>query len=77
MGIPENSNKQATNEFNQVVKGTSLTQDAFKRLKKNKMAMAGMWVIMFYVIISISAPILPIYSYRNQVIEHQYLKPSF
>lgn len=68
---------QAVNEFNQVVKGTSLTQDAFKRLKKNKMAMAGMWVIAFYVIVSIIAPILPIYSFKDQVLEHQYLPPSF
>lgn len=77
MGNPENTNKQAINEFNQVVKGTSLTQDAFKRLKKNKMAMAGMWLITIYIIVSVAAPILPIYSYRNQIIEHQYLKPSF
>lgn len=77
MGSPENNNKQTINEFNQVVKGTSLTQDAFKRLKKNKMAMAGMYIIAFYIVMSIAAPILPIYSYRNQIIEHQYLPPSF
>ncbi|QEN06194.1 ABC transporter permease [Thiospirochaeta perfilievii] len=77
MGNPENSITKNVNEFNQVVKGTSLTQDAIKRLKKNKMAVTGLWVIVAYIIVSISAPILPIYSYRKQIIEHQYLPPSF
>lgn len=76
MANKENKN-QAVNEFNQVVKGTSLTQDAIKRLKKNKMAMAGMWIIAAYILVSILAPILPIYSYKDQVLEHQYLPPSF
>lgn len=77
MGIPKKNTNQAVNEFNQVVKGNSLTQDAFRRLKKNKMAMAGMWIIAVYIVISIAAPILPIYSYKKQVLEHQYLPPSF
>ncbi|MGL1891912.1 MAG: ABC transporter permease [Spirochaetaceae bacterium] len=59
------------------MKGSSLSQDAFKRLKKNKMAMIGMWIIAFYIVISAAAPILPIYSYKKQILEHQYLPPSF
>ena len=57
-------------------KGVSLWQDAWKRLKKNKMAMVGMVVVAIYAVISLSAPILPIHSYRYQVLEHQYLPPS-
>ena len=68
---------QATNEFNQVVKGVSLTRDAWRRLKKNKMAMAGLVIVIFYTLMAVSAPILPIYSYREQVIEHQDFPPSF
>ncbi len=65
------------NELNQHVKGVSLWQDAWKRLKKNKMAMFGLYMIIFYAAVSLLAPILPIYSYKQQVLEHQYLPPSF
>lgn len=57
-------------------KGVSLWQDAWRRLKKNKMAMIGLIVVGFYAVISLSAPLLPIHSYRYQVLEHQYLPPS-
>ncbi len=67
----------ANNEFNQHVKGVSLWQDAWRRLRKNKMAMFGLYMIIFYAVISLSAPLLPIYSYKQQVLEHQYLPPSF
>ncbi len=65
------------NELNQHVKGVSLWQDALKRLKKNRMAMFGLYIIIFYALISLMAPILPIYSYKQQVLNHQYLPPSF
>ncbi|MCD6396367.1 MAG: ABC transporter permease [Spirochaetaceae bacterium] len=64
------------NEFNQPVKGVSLWQDAWRRLKKNHMAMFGLIMIIFYAVISLSAPILPIHSYKQQVLEHQFLPPS-
>lgn len=57
-------------------KGVSLWQDAWRRLKKNKMAMAGLVLVIIYAVISLSAPILPIHSYKYQVLEHQYLPPS-
>ncbi len=63
-------------ELNQPIKGVSLWKDAWRRLKKNKMAMFGLVVVVVYAILSITAPILPIYSYKYQVIEHQYLPPS-
>lgn len=56
--------------------GVSLWQDAWRRLKKNKMAMLGMVLIVLYAIISLSAPILPIHSYKYQILEHQFLPPS-
>ncbi|MEE8440232.1 MAG: ABC transporter permease [Spirochaetia bacterium] len=57
-------------------KGVSLGQDAWRRLKKNKMAMLGMVVVGLYALISLSAPILPIHSYKYQVLEHQFMGPS-
>lgn len=64
------------NEFDQPIKGVSLMQDAWRRLKKNHMAMFGLVMIIFYTVISLSAPLLPIHSYKQQVLEHQFLKPS-
>lgn len=67
---------EATNEFSQPVKGVSLSKDAWRRMKKNKMAMFGLVVIIIYAIISLAAPILPIHSYRTQVLQHVHLPPS-
>lgn len=65
------------NEFNQNVKPVSLWDDAWKRLKKNKMAIIGLYVVAFYIIIAIFAPMLPIYPYEEQILAHTYLPPSF
>ncbi|MDR3249358.1 MAG: ABC transporter permease, partial [Treponema sp.] len=67
----------ALNEFNQSVKPVSLTQDAWKRLKKNKMAIAGLVIVLFYFAISIFAPILPFYPFERQEMAHINLPPSF
>ncbi len=64
------------NEFEQEVEGVSLTKDAWRRLKKNKMAMFGLVAVIIYAFISLAAPILPIYSYRVQVPAHRDLPPS-
>ena len=67
----------AVNEFNQSVKPVSLYKGAWKRLRKNKMALAGMGIVLFYFIISIMAPVLPFYPYNRQEIKHINLPPSF
>jgi oligopeptide transport system permease protein len=67
----------ALNEFNQSVKPVSLTQDAWKRLRKNKMAVFGLTVVLVYFAVSIFAPLLPFYPYERQEVQHIYLPPSF
>lgn len=64
------------NELNQPIKGVSLWLDAWRRLKKNRMAIAGLVVVIAYALVAAAAQILPIYSYKKQVLEHQYLPPS-
>ena len=64
------------NEFNQSMKPISLWDDAWRRLKKNKMALMGLFIVGFYAAISLLAPLLPIYSYSEQTIIHQNLPPS-
>jgi oligopeptide transport system permease protein len=66
-----------TNEFNQTMKPVSLWADAWRRLRKNKMAFAGLIIIGVFGLLSFTAPILPIHSYQEQVTEHQNLRPSF
>ena len=67
---------EVRNEFDQPVKGVSLYQDAFRRLKKNRMAMAGLVVVIFYALVAILAPVLPIHSYQKIILDHQHLPPS-
>jgi oligopeptide transport system permease protein len=69
-------NDKAVNEFNQQMKPVSLWADAWKRLRKNKMALISLWVVGFYAIIAIAAPILPFYDYREQSMNHINLPPS-
>ncbi|MFW6251165.1 MAG: ABC transporter permease, partial [Alkalispirochaetaceae bacterium] len=64
------------NEFEQEVEGVSLTKDAWRRLKKNKMAMFGLVAVIIYAAVSVAAPLLPIHSYRVQVPAHRDLPPS-
>jgi len=71
------SNKISGETLEAPVAGTSLTADAWKRLKKNKMAMAGLILCSLYVVVALAAPILPIAPYDQQIVEHQNLPPSF
>ena len=66
-----------TNEFDQTMKPVSLWDDAWRRLRRNRMAFAGLVIIAFYFAACLSAPILPIYPYEEQVVSHQNLPPSF
>jgi oligopeptide transport system permease protein len=74
---PTTTDNTPVNEFDQPVEGVSLTRDAWRRLKKNHMAMFGLVVVIVYAVLSITAPILPIHSFRHQVSEHRDLPPSF
>jgi oligopeptide transport system permease protein len=66
-----------TNEFDQTMKPVSLWADAWRRLKKNRMAFASLIIITLYFAVSLASPLLPIYPYDQQVVAHQNLPPSF
>jgi oligopeptide transport system permease protein len=59
-----------------IEKGRSLTQDAFVRLRKNKMAMIGLVVLLFFVIIALIAPLIAPYTYDGQDLELGATPPS-
>lgn len=65
------------NEFDQVIVGNSLGKDAWKRLKKNKMAVIGMVVVIVYSLLAAFAMFLPIYPYDQIILDHQHLRPTF
>ncbi len=67
---------KAVNEFNQQMKPISLWADAWKRLRRNKMALISLWVVAFYTVIALAAPILPLHDYRNQNLNFTNLPPS-
>jgi len=79
--MSEKKEKQAVNEFNQVMKPVSLWADAWKRLRKNKMALISLYIVSFYIIVTLFAPLLTkagiIYDYREQTISNASLPPSF
>ncbi len=73
----KSTSQEATNEFNQVIAGNSLTKDAWRRLKKNKMAVISVVIVSIYILLAALAPILPIYPYDEIILDHQHLQPSF
>jgi oligopeptide transport system permease protein len=78
LNIQEKKNNLPVNEFNQPVKGVSLNKDAWRRLKKNKMALTGLFIVLFYILVAILAliPGFPLYSYKKVILDHQNLPPS-
>ena len=59
-----------------IEKGTSLTQDAFIRLRKNKMAMIGLCVLLFFIAIALLTPWIAPYTYEGQNLELGAVAPS-
>lgn len=68
MAVQEN-----TNEMEQ---GTSLWSDAWVRLKKNKLAVTGLWVVSGLALLSLFAPLLSPYGYETQNLENVLSPPS-
>lgn len=54
----------------------SFWQDAWRRLKMNKVAMISMWAIIFMVLIAIIGPLILPYTYDQQIRGHEDLPPS-
>lgn len=71
------SGQDGTAVATKAVKGNSLGSDAWKRFKKNKMGMFGLWVMIVYVVVIYGYPLIPgAYSFEGQVIEHANLPPA-
>ena len=57
-------------------RGSSLTQDAIARLRKNRMAMFGLFILIFMIIVSVLTPWIAPYSYDEQLLELGATPPS-
>ncbi len=73
----KNKDKAVVNEFDQVIVGNSLTKDAWKRLRKNKMAVLGLGIVVIYAFLAAFASLLPMYDYDQIILDHQNLPPSW
>ena len=62
--------------IDQFEKGTSLWADAWVRLKKNKMAIAGLYVLLTLIVLCVLAPWITPYGYEEQNLELGAIPPS-
>lgn len=70
------SHPAAASELEEPIKGTSLWKDAWQRLLRNKMAVAGGLVILFFIVIALLAPWISPYGYDETNLELHLQSPS-
>lgn len=67
---------QAIDAVEAIEEGTSLTKDAYLRLKKNKLAMLGFCLLVFIVVLALASPFIAPYSYETQDLDLGASPPS-
>ncbi len=68
--------KEEQAQIVKMMKPTTYWQDAWRRLKKNKIAMAAMIVLIALILFALVGPYLTEYGYAEQVRGHENLAPS-
>ena len=63
-------------EFSRARRPVSPAADAWRRLRRNRMALASLAIICLYTLLTLAAPVLPIHPYAEQVVAHENLPPS-
>ena len=51
-------------------------KEGWKSFKKNKVALVGLSIVLFFIILAILAPVIAPYSYETQVLSDKHLPPS-
>jgi oligopeptide transport system permease protein len=59
-----------------VLRPVSPWAEAWRRLVRNRMALAGLVVVGLYALFCLAAPLLPVHPYARQVVAHENLPPS-
>ncbi|WP_243571930.1 dipeptide ABC transporter permease DppC [Bacillus stercoris] len=71
------SNQEKNREADSVKRPSlSYTQDAWRRLKKNKLAMAGLFILLFLFVMAVIGPFISLHSVVRQSLTEQNLPPS-
>jgi len=68
---------QPPDPFEPSTRPVSPWAEAWRRLRRNRMAVASLAIIGLYALLCLAAPLLPIHPYAEQVIAHENLPPSF
>lgn len=78
MSQSTNESEKLDNELDVVApKGVSLWQDAWRRLKRNRVSMGSLFFLIAMLLLSYATPILPLQSPTDKdIIERQYLQPN-
>lgn len=63
-------------DLDQIESGTSLWQDAWLRLRKNRMALYSSWILLFMVVFCFLGPLLTPYDYRTNDLENTLVTSS-
>lgn len=63
-------------DLDAIESGTSLWQDAWHRLRKNRLALASFWILVFMVLFCFVGPLLSPYDYRSNNLEKTLLNPT-
>jgi len=66
----------ATISLAEAERGTSLWQDAWRRLRRNRLAVCGLFVLVFFIVIALLTPWLAPYGYAQQNLELGATPPS-
>lgn len=72
----ETASKEQKTELIKMRENLTYWQDAWKRLKANKIAMISLWIIVIIGVMSIVVPLLSKYSYSQQIRGDEYQFPS-
>jgi len=67
----------ATGQLPPLVKGVSLGQDAWRRLRKSRVAMLCLWTIVAIALLAIFTPLLPLQPPDRKMTRLQYAAPEF
>ena len=55
---------------------TTYWNDAIRRIRHNKLAVAGLWIISFLLVVAVIGPMLSPYSYEQQDLNNTYQSPT-
>lgn len=74
---PQYELETGPDSIEEIEPGSSLWKDAWIRLKQNRLAMIGLFVIIFMIVVALLTPLIAPYSYQEQNLNLGATAPSF